>query len=578
MANEMIPRPEFPRPDFVRQDWQCLNGPWAFSFDEPVFDRTITVPFCYQAPMSGIGLTEAHDVVWYRRRFSAEGEKLAAGRLLLKFGAVDTRADVWVNGHYVGSHTGGHTSFALDITDAARAGENELLVKATDHSNADKPRGKQTWTGERFGCWYTPTTGIWQSVWLEYTARVYLRRVKLTPNVTELTALCELFVSADGPAEAQVTASIGEGEARQELCRLGIPCRHGYGKGVLAFPDWDLRRNELCWTPEEPNLVDVEITLRTPGEQKEDAVSTYFGLRSLESANGCLTLNENNYYQRLVLDQGYWPESLLTPPSDAAIRRDIELTKQLGFNGARKHQKIEDPRYYYWADKLGLLVWGELPSAYMFNDNAVEASSRELLEFVERDYNHPSIVVWVPVNESWGVRGIQESRQQQDYCRMLTYLLKAIDPVRLVSANDGWEQISETDICAVHDYALFPDSIGKYENMETRLAACTESRRLFARGNAWRGQPVMLTEYGGIAFADAQKDGWGYYGAVKNEAEFLARLAPITQFLVRSGKFAGFCYTQLTDVMQEVNGLLTEERAWKLAPEKLREIFAQSIF
>ena len=576
MEENKIPRPEFPRPDFVRKDWLCLNGPWAFSFDEPVFDRTITVPFCYQAPDSGIGLEEEHDVVWYRRSFPADGEKLEGGRLLLKFGAVDSRADVWVNGVYLGAHTGGHTPFAFDVTEAVRPGENEVTVKATDCRNADKPRGKQTWTGERFGCWYTPTTGIWQSVWLEYTAEVYLRRVKLTPDVERLTALCELFLSGDGPAEAQVTASIGEGAARRELCRQTVPCRHGYGKAALAFPDWDLRRNELCWSPEQPNLIDVAVVVRAPGGGREDRVDTYFGLRSVGRAGPSLTLNQEAYFQRLVLDQGYWPGSLLTPPSDEAIRQDILLTKQMGFNGARKHQKIEDPRYYYWADKLGLLVWGELPSAYAFNDNAIAASSRELTEFVERDYNHPCIAVWVPLNESWGVRGIQSSPQQQDYCRMLTYQLKALDPTRLVSANDGWEQVSETDLCAVHDYALFPETLEKYGDLEQRLAGVADSRYLFAQGNAWRGQPVLLTEYGGIAFAGSEAGGWGYYGAVKNEEEFLARLAPVTEFLIRSGKFAGFCYTQLTDVMQEVNGLLSEHRQPKVPPEKLHKVFAKS--
>lgn len=578
MSTEMniIPRPEFPRPDFVRNEWQSLNGTWKFSFDEPVYDRTITVPFCYQSPMSTIGETEDHDVVWYCREFNVESERLNGKRLLIKFGAVDTQASVWINGVYAGGHTGGNTSFEIDITELVKDGSNEVTVKAADYKNSDKPRGKQTWTGERFGCWYTPTTGIWQSVWLEYAGESYLKRVKVTPRLKDLTALCEVFVSCDEEVEAEITAYLENG--RVFLCRQTIPCRHGYGKTSLAFPDYDIRRGDLLWTPEEPNL--ITLTVKVTGKRGcVDEVETYFGLRSIECENGIISLNGSPYYQRLILDQGYWPESLLTPPSDEAIQEDIRLIKEMGFNGARKHQKIEDPRFYYWADKMGLLVWGELPSAYEFNDNAIEASSRELIEFVERDYNHPCIVTWVPVNESWGVRSIRENLQQQNYCRMLTYLLKAMDPVRLVSSNDGWEQISDTDICALHDYALFPETEKKYDDMEKIVKTYCESRYLFAEGNSYQGQPVILTEYGGIAFEEeGEVSSWGYYGRVKGEEQFFERLEPITKFLICSGHFSGFCYTQLTDVMQEVNGLLTEDRKPKVSMERLHDIFAKGIY
>ena len=539
------------------------------------FDREILVPFCYQSEMSGISQTEDHSVVWYRRSFHVDEKKLGDGRLLLKFGAVDYEARIWVNGQLLGSHIGGYTPFELDITKAVKEGANTLVAEVRDDNRPDKPRGKQTWTGEKFGCWYTPSTGIWQSVWLEYTGNVYVKRVKLTPRVSELSALCEVFLSCDEETEVEVMA-FAEG-GKTPLGRQYLICRHGYGKTVLAFPDYDIRRNLLLWTPEEPNLVEVTVrVLKGTGDGCQDRVNTYFGMRSIEAANGCISLNGTPCYQRLVLDQGYWPESLLTPPSDEAIRKDILLTKEMGFNGARKHQKIEDPRYYYWADKLGLLVWGELPSAYEFNDRAIEASSSELLHFVERDYNHPSIVTWVPVNESWGVRNVRTDLAQQNYCRMLTFLLRAMDPLRLVSSNDGWEQVEETDICAVHDYALFPDTVKKYNegNMDRICETFAESRYLFAEGNKYQGQPVILTEYGGIAFEKEEEEGWGYYEKVKDEKDFLDRLGPATEFLIRSGRFNGFCYTQLTDVMQEVNGLLTEEREPKVSMEELKRIFA----
>lgn len=577
---QTIPRPEFPRPDFVRNEWEILNGTWEFSFEEPVFDRQIQVPFCYQSSMSGIGETKDCKTVWYRRTVELKEEKLAGKRLLLKFGAVDSEAKVWVNGQYVGEHVGGYSSFEMDITPFVTSGENEIKVQATDDTNSDKPRGKQSWTGEKFGCWYTPCTGIWQSVWLEYVGKVHLKRVKYTPDVSSLSVLCEVFVSDTEDTMVELTA-----RTQKDSIFLGsqrLLCRHGYGKAVVTLPDYDIRRNELLWTPEEPNLIDVCVKVfsgdASGAEVCEDEVETYFGMTSIEYVNGRILLNGSVFYQRLILDQGYWPESILTPPSDEAIKKDILLTKKMGFNGARKHQKIEDPRYYYWADRLGLIVWGELPSAYQFNDNAVEASARELVRFVERDYNHPCIVTWVPVNESWGVREVLDNAQQQDYCRMLTYLVRSLDPVRLVSSNDGWEQVSETDICAIHDYALFPETVQKYDDMEEICSGYSESRQLFAADNEYQGQPVILTEYGGIAFEKEEEEGWGYYRKVRNEEEFIQRLQPITEFLIRSGKFAGFCYTQLTDVMQEVNGLLHEDRTPKVSVEKLKEIFGAQMF
>lgn len=577
---QTIPRPELPRPDFVRNEWETLNGTWEFSFEEPVFDRQIQVPFCYQSSMSGIGETKDCRTVWYRRTVELKEEKLAGKRLLLKFGAVDSEAKVWVNGQYVGEHVGGYSAFEMDITPFVTSGENEIKVQATDDTNSDKPRGKQSWTGEKFGCWYTPCTGIWQSVWLEYVGKVHLKRVKYTPDVSSLSVLCEVFVSDTEDTMVELTA-----RTQKDSIFLGsqrLLCRHGYGKAVVTLPDYDIRRNELLWTPEEPNLIDVCVKAfsgdASGAEVCEDEVETYFGMRSIEYVNGRILLNGSVFYQRLILDQGYWPESILTPPSDEAIKKDILLTKEMGFNGARKHQKIEDPRYYYWADRLGLVVWGELPSAYQFNDNAVEASARELVRFVERDYNHPCIVTWVPVNESWGVREVLDNAQQQDYCRMLTYLVRSLDPVRLVSSNDGWEQVSETDICAIHDYALFPETVQKYDDMEEICSGYSESRQLFAADNEYQGQPVILTEYGGIAFEKEEEEGWGYYRKVRNEEEFIQRLQPITEFLIRSGKFSGFCYTQLTDVMQEVNGLLYEDRTPKVSVEKMKAIFGAQMF
>lgn len=575
MNTTTIPRPEFPRPDFERKDWVNLNGRWEFSFDTDAFDRKILVPYCYQAKASGIGLDEPHSVVWYRRQFTAETVKLKPGRLLLKFGAVDYQADIYVNGVLAASHEGGHISFAADITDFVRDGENTLTVRVRDYPNADKPRGKQSWTGEKFGCWYTPTTGIWQTVWLEYVGEVYLQRVKYTPDLRSLTALCEVFISSMEETEVVLAPTLrAAGKEIFRFAELHLICRNGYGRAAIAFPDFDLRRDQLCWTPEHPSLVDVLVHI--PGQN--DDVSTYFGMRSVKTENATFLLNDEFYYQRLVLDQGYWTDTLLTPPSDEDIQKDITLTKAMGFNGARKHQKIEDPRYYYWADRLGLLVWGELPSPYEYNDNAVLRAGREFSEFILRDYNHPCIVTWVPINESWGVRNIQTDTQQQDFSRMMIYLAKALDPIRLVSGNDGWEQVSDTDICAIHDYSLIPSTISKYADMDKVIKTVADTRMIMAENSAYCGQPVILTEYGGIAFQRAGEEGWGYLGKVKDVPEFLARLEPITTYLIRGGDFSGFCYTQLTDVMQEVNGLLNKDRTPKIPLEQLKEIFGKARF
>ncbi len=559
-----------PRPDFVREDWFLLDGDWDFSFDEPTYDKKIRVPFCFQAEKSGIGDLAFHPIVWYRKTFFVDEAKIKKKRLVLKFGAVDYEAEIYINERLACVHRGGHTSFETDITPFVKSGENLLTVKAKDFNDRDKPRGKQVWTENKFGCWYTPTTGIWQSVWLEYVGEIYIKRIKITPDLEHNLALCEVFISSMKKLEGTVhfrTLPADDG-CELDLGQQVFCCENGYGKTVLPFPDWDVRRERIVWSPETPNLVEADVRLA------DDRVATYFGMRSIDVKNGTFVLNGSACFMRLVLDQGYWKESLLTPPDEEAIKKDILLAKEMGFNGARKHQKIEDPRYYYWADRLGFLVWGELPSCYMFTDNTVENAGRELMEFVERDYNHPSIVAWVTSNESWGMRNIRSDIQLQNFSNYLIYLAKALDRTRPVSGNDGWEQTEHTDIVGIHDYELMPETLYKYQDMEKLLDGISERRQIMADNQRYRGQPIVLTEYGGIAIS-GEGEGWGYYNKVRNEDEFFRRLEPITDFLIKSGQFAGFCYTQLTDVMQEVNGLLREDRTLKFPAEKLRMIFAK---
>ena len=562
-----------PRPDFEREEWTDLNGEWEFSFDEPVFDKKIKVPFSYQSEMSGICDTEVHHVVWYRKEFDVEKSRLMGKSLLLKFGAVDYEAEVYVNQIHAAGHRGGHTPFEADITGLVLEGKNIITVKVMDYSDEDKPRGKQTWTGENFACWYTPTTGIWQSVWLEYAGKTYINRMKATPDLERNEVLCEIFISSMEKVTAEISfrSLPAEGGTEMDLGSLNVVCENGYGKGILALPDLDVRREEMIWTLEKPNLIGMEARLLN------DKVSGYFGLRSVCISNGRILLNGEVLYQRLILDQGYWKQSLLTPPDEESIKKDIILAKQMGFNGARKHQKIEDPRYYYWADRLGFLVWGEMPSCYKFTDNTLKNTSAELTEFIERDYNHPSIITWVTVNESWGMRNIRTDSSQQSLANMLYYQAKALDRTRLVSGNDGWEQTENTDILALHDYELMPENTGKYESMEEIINGHAERRMVLADGGKYGGQPVLMTEYGGIAFT-SETEGWGYYNKAGSQEEFLRRLEPVTDFLIKSRKFSGFCYTQLTDVMQETNGLLREDRTPKLPLEELKRIFGKKSY
>lgn len=580
-----LPRPEYPRPDFAREEWMTLNGKWEFCFDDEnlgmrqgwfdgrALPGEIVVPFCYQSIASGIGQTdEKHEVLWYARSFSVPAT-YPGRRVLLHFGAVDYRADVWVNGTHIGSHTGGYTPFALDITHTLYGeGEHRLCVRVEDRYDPIQPRGKQNWKDKPFGCWYTAVSGIWQSVWLEPVEESHLQSVRITPDIDARQVHFEIYPT--GPIHSgRLDLHITYSDAQNTVYSSAHSIRDGSSVVKLTA---DLR--EACevdnihyWTPDTPNLYDVQLQLWC-GDKLTDTVSCYFGMRKIDICDGVIRLNNAPCYQKLILDQGYWPDTLLTPPSDEAIRRDIELTKEMGFNGARKHQKIEDPRYYYWADRLGLLVWGELPSPYEYCSAEMEALVDTAKAFVARDYNHPSIIFWAPLNESWGIRNIVTDPAQQRFAESMYALLRALDPTRLVSTNDGWEQV-KSDICAIHDYTAWTSELDPgYSNIE-RLAAPNGQRMLYADGYRYCGQPVLITEYGGIAFAaDSTGENWGYNGSVEDEKQFLSRYSDITAGFRALPYVQGYCYTQLTDVFQEVNGLLDMDRNPKAAMQDIQKV------
>ncbi|HTH13895.1 MAG TPA: glycoside hydrolase family 2 TIM barrel-domain containing protein, partial [Spirochaetia bacterium] len=519
------------------------------------FGQTIVVPFAYQAPLSGIGDQAVHEIVWYRKSFTLP-PSFSGRRAVLRFGAVDWACDVWVNGRHAVFHEGGYTPFQADISPFLTTGEQTVVVRVVDHDDAAQPRGKQSWRGERFGCWYTANTGIWQSVWVEAVGAVALKAIQIDADAGRRQATIEVALDRPG-SDLELEAAVSfEGKPFRTL-RATLTDRTPRLTVDLDWPDQlDLH---YLWRPGNPKLFDVVLTLRRQGTDL-DRVETYFGVRKIESHHGQVFLNNVPLVQNLILDQGYWPDGLLTPPSDEAIKRDIELAMSFGFNGARKHQKFEDPRFYYWADKLGFLVWGEMPSSYRFQSQAIAQTTAQWQEFIARDRNHPSIVAWVPINESWGVYNILSDKKMQDYSRALYTLTKSLDNTRLVSSNDGWEQV-ETDLCAIHDYEASGERFArKAAPKQEMLATKIDWRSIYAVGSEHRGEPILLTEWGGIAFQGGDEGAWGYAGRVKNEEEFLERFASMLRAMRNAGYFVGHCYTQLTDVQQEINGLLTPDR------------------
>ena len=567
----MPERTEYPRPQFRREAWQPLSGDWEFGFGEQderslVLPLTIRVPFAYEYPASGIGKPSMEEMVWYRRTFSVAVENRHM-RALLCFNGVDYEADVWLNGRHVMRHIGAYTPFSADVTEYLKDGENELVVRARDPFRDDIPRGKQSWTGKPFACWYTPSTGIWQSVWLDFFGEDCIGDYSLFPDFDRSAFYGEVS-SLRGRADRLEIAASFKGE---EVARQSVALHGGKAEYCVHLPH-DFR-SDYAWSPENPQLIEVDFALYC-GEERVDLAHTRFGMRKISvDEYGRVCLNGRPYFERLVLDQGYWKESGPTPPSAEALKTDILLAKEMGFNGARKHQKLEDPYYYYYAEELGFLTWCELPSAYRFCAEEVAALTGKWQEMVRIARNQTSNVCYVPLNESWGVKEISSDGRQRAFARSLYYLTKALDPTRLVSTNDGFEVVDPTDIVGVHDYdAGKEEDFSKYDG-DRFDGLHPQGFALFAPGEMYEGQPVLLTEFGGRAFLkDAAGDAWGYSGGAADEEQFLSQLASIMRG-VRSCSFQGFCYTQLTDVQQEVNGLLAEDRTPKADVKRLKDIF-----
>ncbi|TKT04481.1 glycoside hydrolase family 2 protein [Streptomyces lasalocidi] len=587
-----LPRPEYPRPQFVRDAWLNLNGTWQFETDRSdsglergltgrALADTIIVPFCPESALSGIGDTDFLEAVWYRRTVTVPAE-WAGSRVLLHFGAVDHDTTVWVNGVEVARHRGGFTPFTADLDGVAEPGaEATVVVRARDTRHGPQARGKQaTWYANSH-CHYTRTTGIWQTVWMEPVPRsVALKRPRITPDVASGSFFLEIPLTVNLPGHrvrAVLSDASGEVTAAGTRADLDLAPRL-----VLTVPEERVR----LWAPEDPHLYGLRLEVLDADGTVVDAADSYAGLRSVAVRGRRVLINGRPVFQRLVLDQGYWPESLMTAPSDEALVRDIELGLAAGFNGARLHQKVFEERYLYHADRLGYLVWGE------FGDWGCETGERddnqrpdasyvaEWLEAVERDYSHPSIVGWCPLNETY--QHLHDRiTQLDDVTRAMFLATKQADPTRPVIDASGYaHRVPETDVYDSHCYEQDPAAFAK------TMSGVAEGRpyvNAAPDGRPWsvpyRGQPYFCSEFGGIwwdpqeaarASGNEADASWGYGERPRTEEEFLTRFEGLTGVLLDDPDMFGYCYTQLTDVFQEQNGLYRFDRSEKLDVERIR--------
>ncbi len=569
-----IPRPEYPRPQMVRDKWMNLNGWWEFEidhgnsgkerrfFERKKLDDKILVPFCPESKLSGVEYKDFMAAVWYRREFTVPEDWLDQ-RVILHFGAVDYETEVWVNGKSVGTHRGGYTPFSFDITDFLQRGSNVLTVCAQDDVRSGlQPRGKQSSLYYSHGCDYTRTTGIWQTVWLECVPHTYIESLRITPDVDNGRVHLEVFFEGD------TRDCILVAEARYDSNEMGS--NTAIVAGNRAFLTIDLVDIYL-WGPEQPNLYDLKLYIQK-GNSIVDEISSYFGLRSITWDNRAIYINGKPVFMRLVLDQGFYPDGIYTAPTDEDLKRDIEISMGLGFNGARLHEKIFEPRFLYWADKLGYLVWGEHANwgLDITTPMGLERFLPEWLEALKRDYNHPSIIGWCPFNETWDIDG---RKQDDEVLRIVYQATKAIDKTRPVIDTSGNYHVV-TDIFDIHCYE---QDVEKFASFFEPMKRGGEVYVTFPDRQKYEGQPYFVSEYGGIWWNPGQTDdkGWGYGDRPNSEEEFIQRYKGLTETLLSNPRICGFCYTQLYDIEQEVNGLYTYDRKPKFDPEIIRKINTQ---
>ena len=564
-------RQEYPRPQFRRNTWINLNGEWDFTIDQALtgeerdfqnakqFDRKIQVPFCPESRLSGIAHTDFMRGVWYTRTFTLPAEWQQAGRRsFVHIGACDYRTKVFINGQPVGRHTGGYSSFCFEITHALTDGENRITVFAEDDTRSGAiPSGKQSPEYSSYGCFYTRTTGIWQTVWLENTPAAYIKSVKMTPCISECALKIEAtFDGAEGLSFSAKATFHGKAVGEKTL-------RVDWNHLELQLPLQELQ----LWEPQTPNLYDITFTLG------EDTVQSYFGMREIAFRDYKTYLNGKPLFQRLILDQGFYPDGIYTAPNEQELIQDIERSKAMGFNGARLHQKVFEPLFLYHCDRLGYLVWGEYPNwgLNVSREAAYKGCLPEWLEVLERDYNHPAIIGWCPLNET-------QLDIDPELAAMLFRMTKLYDPTRLFIDNSGWCHVAGTyDMMDVHDYCGDPAT---FRNKYLPLAEGGEAEYLsdntpHSQVMKKSGDICFVSEFGGIPWdpkASNGKDSWGYGSTPEDTQAFLARYKGLVDALLDNPHICAFCYTQLTDVEQETNGLYTYDRQAKFDTEILRSI------
>lgn len=594
-ASTHIPRAEYPRPQWRRADWMTLNGRWQFEIDaaDTGLERgllgrdltgSITVPYAPESQMSGVGNTDFLEAVWYRRTAQIP-EEWRGRAVLLHFQAVDYDATVWVNGHEAGRHRGGSTPFEVDITaaldDERRA---EIVVRARDSRTGVQPRGKQATWYQNSHCLYTRTTGIWQSVWLEPVGPAFLRRPRIVPDVSGSRFHVEARVA--GPARGarlEVSLHDQDGTIDTQTVAAGADAA---SRITLEVPEGRRR----LWSPGDPHLYDLRFALIGADGALLDEAWSYAGLRSVTVEGQRVLLNGEPVFQRLVLDQGYWPESLMTAPTDDALARDIDLSLAAGFNGARLHQKVFEERFLYHADRKGYLVWAEFPDWGSSgqgprgdNQRPTPAYISEWLQVLERDRNHPSIVMWCPLNETHQVRH-DRTTVLDDVTQGMFLAARAADGTRpIVDASGYSHRVPDADVWDSHDYEQDP---ARFAAHHAGLAQGEPFENRSADGQPYSipysGQPYLVSEYGGIWWNPAQaeasgrdiEESWGYGQRVAAPREFFDRLEGLTRVLVGNPLMFGYCYTQLTDVFQEQNGIYAFDRSPKFPIDRVHAIMS----
>ena len=563
----MLPRSEYPRPQFMREGWMTLNGQWQFEIDfgasgkerkfyeRDDFEKEITVPFCPESELSGIGYKDFMPAVWYRRTFTLP-KKAAGKRVFLCFGAVDYECEAWVNGVSVGTHFGGYVGFDFDITKALKEGENTVVVCAVDDQRGGRqPYGKQCGEYCSRGCSYTRTTGIWQSVWLEWAGESYIGSIRLTPDAFNGSVSIEAELVGDTKGATLTAEAAFEGAYQGEI---EADADGGHVRMNLLI------EKPVLWDVGKGNLYDLTLTLKK-GRKVFDTVKSYFGLRSAQLTGGHCVINGRTVFQRLILDQGFYPDGIYTASTDEELKNDILRSMAMGFNGARLHQKVFEPRFLYWADKLGYLCWGEMASWGASPAMAASADNflHEWMEVLKRDYSHPCIVGWCPWNETWydSVAGKREMTLRLSY-----EITKLFDPTRpCIDASGGLHTV--TDIFDTHDYEQNPAVYAE------RYAPGAPLYDRFEKKQHYNGEPMFVSEYGGIGW-NPDGAGWGYGNGPKTEEEFIERYRGLTTALLNNPDHFGFCYTQLTDVEQERNGLYYYDRRPKFDPAVIHDITA----